>query len=109
MKRWGSPNGYLYEIKNLPDNEVLLNDILKITDLLGVEQPSGRKGGTGSTVRFQHYLLEGYKHWYQGYFKIDLIHGGKSQRKIQKSNYVKYLMPPLLEIIKKKREEGEIN
>ena len=97
----------LYQIIQWPVNEIPLNEILKIMDFLGVEQPVGRKGGTGSVVRFRHCLLEGHPNFTQGYFKIHIIHGGKLQRKIRKRDYVTYLIPPLLEIIKRKREESE--
>ena len=98
----------LEKLKNLDVQEMPLNHILKITDFLSVEKLRGRAGGTGSSVRFRHSYLEHYKHYHQGYFKIDLIHTGKAERIIGKRDFVRYLLPPLLEIIKIKREKGEM-
>lgn len=97
----------LYNLKKLSGNEIPLNEVLKILRFLGVEELKGRKSGTGSVVRFRHHLLVGYQHFYQGYFKVDLIHGGKSMKKIRKKNFVNYLFPTTLEIIRRIREEGE--
>lgn len=97
----------LKELATLPSNEILLNDLSKIFDFLGVEQPSGRKGGTGSIIRFRHALLENDPRYHEGKFSVHVIHGGKDQKKIRKVNYIRYTMPTLKEIIRRKKEEGE--
>ncbi len=97
----------LYKLKKLSGNEIPLNDVLKILRFLGVEEPKGRKSGTGSVVRFRHHLLEDHPYYYQGYFTIHTMHGSKSKKKIRKNNFVKYILPPALEIIRKIREKDE--
>ena len=98
----------LLHLKGLNIHEIQLNHILKITRFLGVEEPSGRKSGGGSSVRFFHKYLVNYQHYYEGYFSIHLKHTGKSERIISKRDFVIYFLPPLLGIIKIKREKGEL-
>ena len=86
----------LLHLKELNVPEIPFNHILKIVEFLGVEKPSGRKSGVGSSVRFYHRYLVDYRYYTQGYFLIHLKHTGKSERIISKRDFVKYLLPPLL-------------
>jgi len=87
---------------NVP--EIPFKHICRIAEYLGTEMlPS--KGG--SARRFRHQLLTDYSFYHDGIFKIDLIHGGKSDPKVRTRDFKRYLLVPLREIIKRLKEEGK--
>ena len=87
----------LEKIKNSNVNEIPLNHIRKITTFLEVEEIQGK----GSSIRFFHELLLE-NPFYKGYFQVHKIHKGGNKDEIRKSDFVKYLYPVLMILIKLK-------
>ena len=81
---------------SVPVNEIPFNHILKITEFLGVEHI---KANGGSAERFHHPLAE----TFGGHFTIHIVHKGKGEVLVMRTNYKKYIYLVLKKIIEKKR------
>ena len=98
-----SENSYVYKIeeeiealKNSRQNEIELNDLVRIANKLGAQQIKSRGG---SQVRFQCDLLKKYGNFTGGMFGIHTIHGGKSKKRVRKRDFVMYFYPVIRIII----------
>jgi hypothetical protein len=83
---------------SVPVNEIPFNHILKIAEFLGVEH---MKANGGSMERFHHPLAE--TETYGGHFGVHIVHKGKAEVLVMRTNYKKYMYPILKKIIEKKR------
>lgn len=78
-----------------------LSHLVKVVTVLGVELIEGQN--TGSQIRFQHK----YADTYNGYFGVHRIHKGGKEILIARTNFKKYMMPPLRAIIDRLKQEGK--
>lgn len=92
----------LDRLASLNSNEIPLSHILKVISILGVEYIEGKN--TGSSIRFHHK----YAATYGGYFTVHRIHKGGDEVMIAKTNFKKYLIPPLRDIITELRKRDHL-
>jgi hypothetical protein len=90
----------LDSIKNANINEIPLNQLRKIITFLGATEIPGK----GSSVRFQHKLLERHP-LYHGYFQIHKIHKGGDQDFIKRFDFKSFLYNALITIIEIKEKQ----
>jgi hypothetical protein len=76
-----------------------LSHIVKVVTVLGVELIEGQN--TGSQIRFYHK----YAGTYSGYFGVHRKHKGGDEILIARTNFRRYMMPPLLTIIDRIKQE----
>ena len=84
--------------------EIEFNDIKRICDQLGCTYyDKGKNRKSGASECFIHPLLDDNPH-YNGVVCAHIKHGGGSNRKVFKRNFVNYTAPGLLYIVRKLKE-----
>lgn len=91
----------LDELKNIDVPDIPLSYLIKIADFLGCEYYP--KKGTGSSEHFRHECLMGYGVYYNGFFQVH----SKKGKTVNKQNFKQYLYPPLIAIIKIKKQANK--
>ncbi len=87
-------------IKSANVKEIPLNHLFKIIEFIGAKQVTA----TGSSVRFEHYLLKD-NPFFHGYFQVHKVHGGGDKDKITMIDFKKYIYPVLIIIIELKEKK----
>ena len=92
-------------VLNCGQKEVELKILIKIAEALGAEYITGKKSGGGSQERFRYTGFLGIPNYQDGLFRVDSIHGSKSDKKVMIQNVKRYFVPHLKRIINMKRTE----
>lgn len=90
---------YLLQLKNHSQNEIPFSHILKVAGVLGFIHQLKSKRGKGSQERFYHPKLESNR-YFHGYVGVHVIHKGGSKILVKKRDFVKFLYPIFVEMLK---------
>ena len=89
-------NQCVNRVLSLKTKSYELSIIKKLLFAINVEE---LKSKGGSAIRFYHKALEEHPYYTHGIFSVHKIHKGGSKDEIRKSDFEKYLLPPIRIII----------